>query len=396
MSTLNPTLLRVGMKGPIDNRAHTVRCRVVLSVRIKGESYYWNEYILDDGSGELVTLCYEEDETGCVWRLFSELNPLRALSAREAASKKVGDEVDLGRGPLRVTSVDRSRVAYVEGDPPDWLAVGDEADFFNAEENGHMLVVSWTGEEVEYYYGGTISRRRVAETFGLPRLRDGGRPASTADSGARSASASGRHAWTGWLVLIGIVGTMAAVFLLPLRGSDPRPAPPAKKAAPEYELPVSSQGALPELGRFQIEGRSLVEVGELGARFERHEYALRLPGGEKALLVDVAAPDAPAWLLLRTIPAPSAWTPSGLAALRVGQPLQWGGERFSVARIQGSRLLSLNGEAADLAKIGEQRYGLIAREPGEWLIARWSATELTVYRGRDLSERDVRQAFVER
>lgn len=391
MSTLNPTFLRVGMTGPIDNRTCTVRCRVVLSVRVKGELYYWNEYLLDDGSGELATLCYEEDETGCVWRLFSELNPLRALSAGEAAGKKVGDQVDLGRGPLRVTMVNRSRVVHVEGNAPDWLAVGDEADFFNAEANGHMLVVSWTGEEVEYYYGGTISRRRVAETFGLPQLREGSRPAS----GARSASASGRYAWTGWLVLIGIVGTMAAAFLIPLRGSDPRP-PPAKAAAPEYELPVSSQGALPELGRFQIEGRALVEVGELGARFERHEYVLRLPGGDQALLVDLAANEIPLWLLLRPIPAPSAWSPAGLASMRTGQELKWGGKQFPVARIQGYRLLTLNGEAADLPSVGEQRYGLIARESGEWLVARWSAAELKVYSGRQLSEREVRAAFVER
>lgn len=395
MSTLNPTFLRVGMTGPIDNRTCTVRCRVVLSVRVKGELYYWNEYLLDDGSGEFVTLCYEEDETGCVWRLFSELNPLRALSAGEAAGKKVGDQVDLGRGPLRVTLVNRSRVVHVEGNAPDWLAVGDEADFFNAEANGHMLVVSWTGEEVEYYYGGTISRRRVAETFGLPQLREGSRPSSPYGGGTAS-SVSNSYGWIGWLVVIGIVGVAAGIVFIANRDPSPPPAPPAKIAAPEYELLVASQGALPGLESFRIAGRSLVEVGELGARFERHEYALRLPDGDRALLIDVAVKGTSSWLLLRPIPAPSAWTPAGLASMRVGQPLKWGLHPFPVARIQGCRLLSRSGEATDLANVGEQRYGLIAREPGEWLVARWSATELKVYRGRQLSEREVRAAFVER
>ncbi len=395
MSTLNPTFLRVGMKGPIDNRSYTVRCRVVLSVRVKGELYYWNEYLLDAGSGELVTLCYEEDETGCVWRLFSELNPLRPLSAREAASKKVGDQVDLGRGPLRVTLVNRSRVVHVEGDAPDWLTVGDEAEFFNAEANGRMLVVSWTGEEVEYYYGGTIPRRLVADAFGLPHLREGSRAPSTYP-GAGSSSFSSSHGWIGWLMVIGIVGVAAMIVLIANREPPRAPAPPAKLAAPAYELPVASQGALPGLESFRITGRSIVEVGEVGARFDRHEYTLRLPDGDQALLVDVTAKGMSSWLLLRPVPTPSAWTPAGLAAMRVGQPLKWGGQPFPVARIQGGRLLSRSGEAADLANVGEQRYGLIAREPGEWLVARWSATELKVYRGRELSENDVRQAFVER
>jgi hypothetical protein len=395
MSTLNPTFLRVGMKGPIDNRTYTVRCRVVLSVRIKGELYYWNEYLLDDGSGEFVTLCYEQDEAGCVWRLFSELSPLRALSAREAASKKVGDQVDLGRGPLRVTLVDRSRVVYIEGNAPDWLTVGDEADFFNAEANGHMLVVSWTDEEVEYYYGGTISSRRVADTFGLPQLRDVGR-SSSSYGGGTSSSGSNAYGRMGWLAVIGIVGIAAGIVFLANRDPRPRPEPPAKIAAPEYTLPVASQGALPGLESFRITGSALVEVGEVGARFDRHEYVLRLPGGDQALLVDVAAKGMPLWLLLRPIPTPSAWSPAGLASMRAGQPLQWGGKKFPVSRIQGCRLLASSGEAADLANVGEQRYGLIAREPGEWLVARWSTTELKVYRGRELTEREVREAFVER
>jgi len=395
MSTLNPTLLRVGATGRIDDRGYTVRCRVVLSVRIKGELYYWNEYLLDDGSGDLVTLCYEEDETGCVWRLFSELAPLRALSAREAAGKRVGDQVDLGRGPLRVTLVNRSRVVHIEGNPPEWLTLGDEADFFNAEANGRMLVVSWTGEEVEYYYGGTLPRRHVAEAFGLPYLRTS-RPSASSGFGSGSSSSSGVYAWLGWLWLIGIVGAVAAVFVFSRNDSYQVSDPPTKQSAPANELPVAARGDLPGAGEFRIEGRSLVEIGELGARFDRHEYSLRLGGGEAAILIDAVAPGLKSWLLLRPIAPPGAWTPATLAALRVGQPLRWGGQDFPVARIQGSRLLSLSGEPGDLPEIGEQRYGLIARQPGEWLLARWSATDLKVYRGRELSETEVSRVFVER
>ena len=379
------------MRGLIDGRDHVVRCRAVLSVRIKGETYFWNEYILDDGSGCFATLSYEEDDTGCVWRLFSELTPLRALSAREAAEKREGDKVNLGRGPLRVTLVDRSRVIFVEGDPPEWLVVGDEADFFNAEASGHMLVVSWTGEEVEYYYGGTIPGRKVAETFGLPHLRERPRPAS--GFSASGAGYSGGRTWAPWLVLVAVVGvTLAALFLSPGR-SEARPAPPAKQAASGLVLPIAVSGIFPTLGSARIAGRATVEVGEPGARMDRHEYALRSPNGFDALLIDAAGPGLAEWLLLSREPAPTAWTPVKLAALRAGQPLDWGGQGFRVARVQASRLLDRAGEFPGFSKTGEQRCGLIAREGDEWLFLRWSETELAFYRGRSISEREAKQAL---
>jgi hypothetical protein len=280
-------------------------------------------------------------------------------------------------------------VIFVEGNPPDWLAPGDEADFFNAEANGHMLVVSWTGEEVEYYYGGTISRKKVAETFGLPHLR--ARTRSTTDYSF--ANQSSGNSWLGWVVVLGFFGVIAAVFLLPLTGSRGRPAPPAKQDAPEFVLPVGVDGTAPSLGSVRIAGLASMEIGELGARFDRHEYFLRSPNGFTALLIDASAPGSKSWLLLRAEPTPTAWTPAKLAALRVGQPLNWAGTGFRVTRIQASRLLVKIGDFPGFANVADQRYGLLAQEGSEWLFARWSETELTLYRGRELSERDVKQAF---
>ena len=391
MSTVNPTLLRVGMRGRIDGRSHVVRCRAVLGVRIKGDMYYWNEYILDDGSGVLATLSYEEDDAGCVWRLFSELSPLRALSAREAAEKRVGDKVDLGRGPLRVTMVNRSRVVFVEGESPEWLSVGDEANFLNAEANGRMLVVSWTGEEVEYYYGGTISRRTVAETFGLPRLREGSRT-SAALTGSGSGHSDGR-AWIGWLVLAAFIGIILAGALLPTGGAGARPSPSEKLPAIEKTIPVSAKGSLANVGAFEIEGCATVEIGEVGARFDRHEYRLRAGSGGHALLLDRISPGSTGWLLLQPIPVPMRWTPVHLASLRLGQRLDWGGIGLGVTNIQASRLLSQAGSPHGFGAIGDQRHGLVAREGHEWLFARWSGSELAVYRGAELSESDLRRAL---
>lgn len=387
MSIANPTLLRVGMSGLIDGRSHVVRCRVVLSVRIKGEVYFWNEYILDDGSGVFTTLSYEEDETGCVWRLFSELSPLRALSAREAAAKRVGDNVDLGRGPLKVTLVNRSRVVHVEGQAPDWLVVGDEADFFNAESGGRMLVVSWTGEEVEYYFGGTIPRRAVAEAFGLPNLR--GSPAPRAHF-SDSESGTSVGSMLKWVFVIMIVGFYAArLFYDGAAGA--RPSPPSKSPAISTTLPLAAKGALPPVGEFEIASCSTFEIGEVGNRFERREYVLRAKDGSQALLWDRIAPSGSAWLLLRPVSTPLAWTPKTAGAQRVGWRVDWGGIGFRVTRLQAHRPLA---PASSAEPAGP--YGFIAQENNELLVARWSESNLKLYRGTELSERDVKQSLLGR
>ena len=78
------------------------------------------------------------------------------MTAADAATKQAGDPLNLDGTAVRVTLVDESRVCDIEGEAPEGVEVGDVARYFNAESGNTMQVVSWTGEEVEYFRGKSL------------------------------------------------------------------------------------------------------------------------------------------------------------------------------------------------------------------------------------------------
>ena len=115
--------------------------------------------------------------------------------------EKVGDRVNLDGVSAEVTVVDQTRVYEIEGKAPDWVSVGDVAQYFNAEAGGKMWVVSWSGDEVEYYRGMQLHPGAVAQALRLPE--DSFRPAAGGGL-VRSGSSGG-----GWNI-----GTLATLFVL--------------------------------------------------------------------------------------------------------------------------------------------------------------------------------------
>src|SRR6185436_665896 len=170
MSFTNPTPLRLGMTGAFDGRKYRVAGRVVMGMEEGGETYYWNEFNLISEDGESATLVFEENERGGEWRLFTLFEPEFAMTAEDAATRRVGDQLNLDGHDLRVTLVDETRVHHIEGEAPEGVEVGDVAHYFNAEGSNQMIVVSWTGDEVEYYRGVTVSADRIKSVF---HLREG-------------------------------------------------------------------------------------------------------------------------------------------------------------------------------------------------------------------------------
>ena len=171
MSFANPTPINLGMTGTFNGRPYRVAGRVVMGMDDGGGTYYWNEFNLVSNDGESATLVYEETERGGEWRLFTLFEVEYPLTAADAATKRVGDRLTLDDREVRVTLVDESRVYHIEGEAPEGVEVGDIAHYFNAEASQRMIVVSWTGDEVEYYRGVTISAGPIAEAFNLPRER---------------------------------------------------------------------------------------------------------------------------------------------------------------------------------------------------------------------------------
>ena len=170
--------------------------------RKTGETYYWNEFNLESDGGEVATLVYEETERGGEWRLFHLFEPAYPMTAADAATKRAGDPLNLEGMQLFVRLVSKSRVYHIEGKAPEGVEVGDVAHYFNAVTGNNMIVVSWTGEEVEFYKGLDLSPTTVSSAFNV-RIVDFSRlfPAP-----------GGRRRLSG--LVAGLVGALVVVILV--------------------------------------------------------------------------------------------------------------------------------------------------------------------------------------
>ena len=398
MSFDNPTPLRVGARGTIHGWTVTVAGRVVLGVELGGERYYWNEFNLVDAAGNPGTLVYEESEDGPEWKLFQMLTPRTPMTVAEAETKRVGDKVSFGTEPIPVTLVDRSTVYHIEGTAPEGVEVGDLADFFNADAGDHMIVASWTGNEIEFYEGRDVPAETVATAFGLPR----GSPAFTPEA----PSAEGSPPVTGAsvskvsrfpqlvfsLIALWALWSLGSCFF---RGCDVNIAfesTPVKQPAPAMRLVNGASGSLGS-NTCTVSAQALVEVGRIVGRYERREYHLATDSPTPALLINGLTGGSRQWHLLFAVPPPSDFSPYTAAAQRKGAQLKLDGATATITELFLSKTLSVEGgETASLLPAGQQ-YGFIATSGAEWWFARWNEQSLTLYRGTPLDEKVVLAAF---
>src|SRR5688572_8869741 len=176
MSFENPTPLRVGASGTLNGWRVSVAGRLVMATQDGNDSYFWNEYYLVDDSGNSAMLVFEETEHGPAWKLFRDFTPSHPITAQEAATKQVGDTVNLDGTAAAVSFVGNSRVFHIEGRAPEGVESGDIASYFNVDTGSRMLVASWTGEEIEFYEGLDAPGESIASAFGLSSdTIDGGR-----------------------------------------------------------------------------------------------------------------------------------------------------------------------------------------------------------------------------
>ncbi len=384
MSFANPTQLRLGARGNLAGKNYRVIGRVVMSVEVAGETYYWNEFNLECGGEENATLAYEETERGGEWRLFTMFEPEYPMTAEDAATKRVGDPLNLDGTDVRVTLVDSSRVRRIEGQAPEGVEVGDVANYFNAESGSVMQVVSWTGDEVEYFRGETLARGTVEKAFGISK------PVASNFTFIQSGNDSGSNLWSlGIFVVVLAVGLFA--FLPSCRSTTRRTAAIKSFAAPPSPLKVGITGRLSG-ANYRIAGHDVVEIAEVGRRFERHEFTLWDDDGHPALLVCSIAPNSKDWLLLKPLQAFEPLTPSQAGNVRLGEVVNVDGIIAPVSHLFHST--SRRAEDSTLpAWIDLATYGFMGRTNNAFVLARWNQAGIAFHQGKLLADQEVLRAF---
>ena len=285
---------------------------------------------------------------------------------------------------LFVRFVSKSRVYHIEGKAPEGVEVGDEAHYFNAVTGNNMIVVNWTGEEVEFYKGLDLSTLTVSSAFNV-RIVDF----------SRLFPAPGGHGLRSGLVA-GLVGVLALVILAVVgyRSSALSRRPPAvvRTGAPASPLVVGKTGQLGGT-RFHVQSHLLVEMALVGRKFERHEYVLSDDQGAKALLVRGSQPGAGDWWLFEPLQPLTPLSPQQAAAVRWGQTVNVDGMTAKVTDLFQAAIRQVESPEASDLNAGDVFFGFTARTQNAQLLVRWNATYANFFQGRALPEKEVVAAF---
>lgn len=392
MSFENPTALKLGMTGNLSGKRYRVAGRVVMGMDEAGETYYWNEFNLEGDGADCATLVHEETERGGEWRLFTMFEPEFPMTAEDAATKRVGDPLNLDGTPVRVTLVDESRVYHIEGKAPEGVERGDVAKYFNCEAANKMQVVSWSGNEVEYYHGVNLPRGTVDRAFGIRS-----QPAVRSDVFSSLSGMEADSSSAGWLkhvlVLIVVGGILFWTFgrdvsCVPRRAS----ANIKKTSAPASSLVVGTAGTL-DGKKFHVASHAVVEIAGVGQLFERHEYYLTDDAYQRALLVHGAKPGADNWVLFTTLEPMDALTPQQAAAIRIGQSVNIDGYIGTVSGLFQTVVREAEHRTLPFFKTGDMFFGFAAQSGEVPLLVRWNGAAITFYRGHELTAKDVAAAF---
>ena len=382
----NPTALRTGMSGTLLGKHYRVIGRVVMGMEEDGETYYWNEFNLLDNSGENATLVYEETERGGMWKLFTMFAPEYPMTAADAATRKIGDELNLEGTQVRVTLVDESRVYYIEDQAPEGVEIGDVAHYFNAEARNTMIVVSWTGDEVEYFRGKDLSRYDMQQGFKISTPTTSS-VISNWPSADGSSTQSTNLKWAAVIIPFVVIGSIF-VFIAVSSGSrrSRHSSPPAMKHVAAATQKLQTGAVIKLDGKSQrIRSHTLMGIDAIGASFDRHEYEMVDDEENLSLLVQ-GAKDFTLFTPLQPFrPMPQ----TAAAALRMGNLVDIDGYVAPLTEIFQSKVLNTDTSSHPDTSMGSVLFGFTAKTNSTLLLARWTHNQIAFYRGRTLSEREI-------
>jgi hypothetical protein len=249
-----------------------------------------------------------------------------------------------------------------------------------------MIVVSWTGDEVECYHGRNLASNVVTEGFKLPSQSVSVFPRflNTPDPGATARKVTR-------VVITVLAMVMAFAFYASCRGQR-RTATMLRSSAPANLLHVGDTGRL--FGQdYLVTSDTKVDVAEVGVISECREYSLSSHAGEEtALLLGGFAGDKK-WHLFSPVFTARPLSPSQAGRLQVGQSLDLEGDLLVVERLFQATVRQVDGSATPNPAVGDRWYGFTARSSSILFLARWNERKIDYYKGKTLDASELRKAF---
>ena len=401
MNYENPTRLRIGMHGVFAGKDFRIVGRVVMGVEVDGENYLWNEFNLKAKTGETATLVFDESQGAASWRLFTEFEPEYPMTAADAVLKQVGDVLNLTGEDVSVTWVGSARIYRVEGIPQKGLKVGEVDNYFNAELHGKMLVVSWTGKEVECYQGITMSAPSVAQAFSLTGVGAASSRLPYSFGGERRLG-GGRLSWDSeansdfWskVIFAVVVGFILFGFLWDnFSWQSAYEAPPVKRfSAASAPLTVGASGTF-DGKNFRLTAHAVVEIGGVSEIYERHEYELTDDLGLTALLVCEEKSGAKDWTFYTPLTPLIPPNAPQSAAQKVGDTVNVDGVIATVRTLFQSTIKQVDNAAPTGWHTGDVRFGYAASAERQSLLVRWDNQSISLMRGKNVLPKDFTAIF---
>ena len=375
------------MHGTFAGKDYRVVGRSVMGATERGEVYYWNEYHLETTAGEHAILVYDESERDAAWRMFAQFSPEYPISAAEAATKFPGDPLNLTGEDVRVTYRGTSRLYHVEGQTPKGDPVGTLEEYFNATAESIMQVVSWAGDKVEFYNGLTLTPNMVATAFGLPvasvqpakRMFSSFSSSEDSDEDSRSYLSGFKFAVIALIALVVLIASFGRGCFF--GGREAAPVTKLVIGAPPLNVGASCtiQGT-----PYHATSHALVEMAEVGTKWQQHEYTFTNDAGDTALLVC----QGKEWVWYQLLSLANRITPQQAAAKKVGDPVLVEGFTGRV-----SELFQMTVEQADgqgrLLPTGTIRYGLAGTDGTRLLLVRWDQSGIDFFRGQKVDAKTV-------
>ncbi|HEX4341805.1 MAG TPA: hypothetical protein VH255_00340, partial [Verrucomicrobiae bacterium] len=145
---------------------------------------------------------------------------------------------------------------------------------------------------------------------------------------------------------------------------------------------------------YRVTAHAVVEIAEVGANWERHEYELTDDDGAKALLVCGDKPDDAEWSLYEAFVQIPPLTGPQAAAKKVGDLVQLDGRTSTVTEIFLSTIQQTDGTGLNGLNNGTVSYGFRSVSGYRPLLARWNDAGIQFFRGQTITEKLGVAAFI--